>query len=248
MSISLTGQGSKPFNFGGATKKSTVVLITKKVDRGTAWISEFFGEATQSDGTVTVTGCQYNWECEPATNSKLIPATGSFGVYYITVPGGPGGSIEIDFNFSKWTSPPATPASAGVTPGSSSTEAQTEWLSKKVVLDAGAWLQVVDDAQIEDQGKLVSKFPDEINVLFSDLDSMERIGQDIIWESLKKWSGTISAVYNPLIKPGDVIKTSYSQKRIYDWMCRVRKISFSISKENRSYAKYYIKERAFEGE
>jgi hypothetical protein len=242
--IALTSSGEDSFGFNGQiAQKNTVSMRVSKNNGGSATVTGFIGEETQADSTVTVTGIKYRWHCNEAMPGAWVPASSMGGNpyynYMVETPGSPGGSIEITIDWKPWTAPPEEEdLPAG--------ESQTQWKAKKVVLDQGLWVQV-EDTGSAGYGKLVSKFPDVIDLLISDADSAERYGQNIIWESVKKREGYIPAVFIPLLVPGDIIQTSHSQQRIYDWPVRVRRIVFNRSPGNQT-CQYYIKERGIQGE
>lgn len=248
------GVGYDTFDFEGQyALKSSVKLIEIKKDRSHAWITNFLDEQT-IDGKACAGAVKYYYSSPAAApgnwiNSSLVSSPGANPYnYMIQLPSSPPGELKIKFEWKPVASSPSNPSAL---PGSTSQEGQgnteAEWTARKVVLDEGLWVQVLDDSQLE-RGRPINKFEDIIDVLLSDNESAKRIGEDKIWESIKKRDGYIPAIYNPKIKPGDFIKTSLSQEYIFHWITRIRRIVFVRRGKAEQSCQYYIKERAFEGE
>jgi len=248
MSIILSGQGindSAKFPFSGYAVKSSVKMLILKNTSSNAWITGF--DEVTVDGVACATAVNYYYN-SPAESPGNWYSSGTVPPYMIELPPSPAGVLELDFTYTKHTTSTAftPPAGGGMTEQSQQNQSQAEWTSKKVVMDEGIWVQCVDDSQI-DKGKTLSKFPDIIDVLISDEESAKRIGRAKIWESIKKNEGYFPTIFNPYLKPGDFIKTSYSHRFIFNWICQVQRITFSRSFQSQK-CNVYIKERAFEGE
>lgn len=248
MSIILSGKGindSAKFTFPDPVIKSSVKLIIIKATKSNAWVTSF--DEITINGVACATAVNYYYS-SPAEAPGNWFSSGTTPPYMIQYPPSPAGVLEIDFAYKIHTTSPAftPPPGGGMTEQSGENQTQAEWTAKKIVIDEGIWVQSVDDSQL-DRGKPFSKFQDIIDVLISDEESAKRIGRNKIWESIKKREGYLSTVLNPKIKPGDFILTSDSQNYIFDWVCRVQRITFSRSKNNQE-CKIYIKERGFDGE
>lgn len=248
MSIILSGKGiddNAKFTFSGYAIKSSVKMIILKNTGSNAWITGF--DEVTVDGVACATAVNYYYS-SPAEEPGNWYSSGTVPPYMIEMPPDPAGVLEIDFTYNKHTTsaPFTAPAGGGMTEQSQQNQSQSEWEAKKVVMDKGIWVQCVDDSQLE-KGKPLSKFQDVIDVLIADEESAKRWGRNIIWESIKKNEGYFPTVFNPKLKPGDYILTSYSHRFIFNWLCRVRGITFLRNFQNQK-CNLYIKERAYEGE
>lgn len=244
-----SGKGSCNFRNQIAVKNSVKLSISnRKNGGGTARILDYGGtEKTEEDGTVTVTIVNYQYSCSPAEPPGVMYADSANWApglripnYRIAVPtsGRPGGSIEITISWQVYVSPPEKP-----------TQGQTkeQWKKKKVVLNEGIDVEVIDDAA-DYYGKTENKFPDIIDLYVSDIDSAERKGQSAIWDSVKKRDGYIQAKFNPYFVPGDVFLTSDSSQKAYDLKFLSQGIDFSWKSRGKPICKYLFKENYFNGE
>lgn len=248
MAINLSGMGinaDAKFPFPGYAIKSSVKMVIVKSDKSNAWITGF--DEITVDGVACATAVKYYYS-SPAESPGNWYSSGTVPPYMIEMPPSPAGELIIDFTYKIHTTSAAfTPSEpASMTEHGSQNQSQAEWEAKKVVMDEGLWVQCIDDSQI-DAGRPLSKFPDDIDILLSDEASAIRKGRDKIYESIKKREGYLPTVFNSKIKPGDFIKTSHSQQHIFNWLCRVRRMTFLVNKDTQE-CKLYIKERGFEGE
>jgi len=166
----------------------------------------------------------------------------------VQLPGTPAGVLKFKFEWKAYLDPPSKP---GTLPASTNQHGEgntsEEWSAKKVVKDEGLWVQVIDDSQLE-HGRPLNKSEDRIDVLLSSNESAKRVGESIIWDSIKKRDGNIPSIYNPRICPGDFMKTSLSQEYIFHLIARIKRIVFVRKGIAYQDCRYFIKERGFEGE
>ncbi|HOT31232.1 MAG TPA: hypothetical protein PLQ61_06850 [Bacteroidales bacterium] len=246
--IPLTGSGNDgSFDFNGqiALKSSVKFRVSdRKGSGGTASFVSFIGETTQEDGNITVTGLNYSWQCNagsPAIPDTWVPASQMGGNpyynYNVFVPGKPAvpaGTIEITINWDAYSPPPEnTQLPEG--------ETQETWLSKKVVIDQGIWVNVHDD-HAQTLKTLKNKMDDIIDTLVSTEDDAERVIRDKIWESVRKYEGYFPYPFTSLIIPGEHFLTSYDRGNKKNWNCRLRRIVFGRSAQS-EICQYHIKEQ-----
>jgi len=249
--ITLSGSGKGSCNFQNqiAVKNSVKLSISdRKNGGGTASVIDYAGtEKTEEDGTITVTAVNYTYQCFPGTPPGTMYADSANWApglrvpnYRIAVPtkGTPPGTIEITINWKVYIPPPEKPAQG---------QTKEEWRAKKVILDEGIDVEVVDDAA-DYYGKSPNKFPDDIDLYVSDIESAKRKGMATIWNSVKKRDGSIQGKYNPLVVPGDIFLTSDSSQKAYDLEFRCKGIDFNWRAKEKPVCQYLFKERYFEGE
>lgn len=232
-----------------AVKNSVTLTISdRKNGGGTASIVDYGGtEKTEEDGKITVSQVNYRYACKaavPPGMTSVSSAQWAPGLacppYRIDVPtaGEPAGTIEITIDWKVYIPPPEKPSQG---------QTKEEWISKKIILDEGIDVEVIDDSA-DNYGKSPNKFPDDIDLYISDVESAKRKGMAIIWNSVKKRDGSIQGKYNPLVIPGDVFRTSDSSQKAYDLNFRCKGIDFSWRAREKPVCQYLFKERYFEGE
>lgn len=244
--IPLSGSGDDSFSFNSqiAIKSSVKFSVSGRKGRGgNASFVNFLGENTEKDGTVTVTGLKYSWQCasgSPPIPDTWVPASQmggnpyyNYNVFVPGTPGTPGGSIEITINWEVYSPPPEETQLDGQT--------QEEWIAKKIAIDKGLWVQAIDD-NAQTLGTLKNKMDDIIDTLVSTENDAKRVLEDKIWESVRRYEGYFSYPFCPLIIPGDFFLTSYDRGNKIDWNCRLRRIVFGRQAQSES-CQYHIKEK-----
>jgi len=266
----VSGSGEKTFGFNGqiVVKDSIIIDSTDKTGTGgSAFIIRYSDETTQDDGTITVEWVKYGWSCAneiPGVWVNVVDVAwmSTYDGYQIFIPGTPGGSIEITFEWQTYTTPPQapeiTPSPTGediplviydpaIDPPIAEPQTTTEWYTQKAILDEGLWVRVIDDYDQDELGHLTNRAPDIYDLLVADEDDAEKIGQDFIYESTRKLTGAVPTVFNPFIKPGNFMQISFSSRYIFNLIAMIRRITVRRGANNQE-IKYYFKEKGRDDE